>query len=276
MTRSTYLHSDLLPENLYGHTKKVQLLRASLDRLRVNKAGAGLRILDVGCGNGRAVTRFLARIGDQVTGIDLHVPSIDYAKSHFANDGLHFELRSVEELASVAGTFDAVVLADVLEHVVDPMQTLEMARRLLVDDGRVLVSIPNGRGPFEIESSVRRVFVVGWMLSVIAKVISRIGRLVSMQPPTVSESADTVPYNASSGHLHFFTRSRMQEMADRAGFQLVDWRNLAFLCGPFSGEMLPASRAVCRWNTDVADKLSSWAVSAWYFELMPKNARVKP
>jgi 2-polyprenyl-3-methyl-5-hydroxy-6-metoxy-1,4-benzoquinol methylase len=273
MVAGSYLHDRLLPENLYGHTKKVQLLRASLERLRQRRGGARLRVLDIGCGSGHAVTRFLARAGDEVTGIDLHAPSIEYAAREFAAGSLRFEVKSVEELADVSALFDAIVLADVLEHVDDPAQTLQLAARLLSDGGCVLVSVPNGRGPFEIESFVRRLPVLGWGLSVLAKVLSRLGRLVTRRAAPPAERARPIPYNASSGHLHFFTRSRIVRMAADAGLDIVHWCNLAFVCGPFSGELVPETEAVCSWNTSIAEKLPYWATSAWYFELTPAKLR---
>ncbi len=273
MNDRSYLHDGLLPENLYGHTKKVRLMRDSLDRIRRHKTGGGLRILDIGCGNGHAVTRFLAHTGDQVSGIDLHVPSIDFATRQFATEGLRFDVKSVEVLTSLRETFDVVVLADVLEHVANPSETLVAARRLLADGGRILVSIPNGRGPFEIESFARRLFFVGWILSILARIPSRTGRLLGRRRPLETGNAGSLPYNSSSGHVHFFTRPRITDMAAAAGLSVTHWRNLAFLCGPFSGELLPDTPSVCNWNTAMADKLPYWAVSAWYFELMPNHGR---
>lgn len=273
MAASPYLHERLLPENLYGHTKKVRLLRDSLDRLRQRRDGAPLRVLDIGCGSGHAVTRFLPRAGDDVTGVDLHAPSIAYASREFGADGLRFERKSVEELAGMSAQFDAIVLADVLEHVDDPAQTLRLARRLLADGGRVLVSIPNGRGPFEIESFLRGLPAIGWSLSMLAKVLARLGRMVVRRASPGSGDAQPIPYNASSGHLHFFTRPRISRLAADAGLEIDHWRNLAFVCGPFSGELVPETGAICNWNTTVADELPHWAASAWYFELIPAQVR---
>ena len=53
-------------------------------------------------------------------------------------------LDSADLAALFAGNaYDVIVCADVLEHTRHPQQVLASARRLLADDGRVLISIPN-------------------------------------------------------------------------------------------------------------------------------------
>lgn len=46
---------------------------------------------------------------------------------------------------STSEAFDVVICADVLEHLVDPGSVLVEARRLLIDDGCCVVSLPNVR-----------------------------------------------------------------------------------------------------------------------------------
>jgi SAM-dependent methyltransferase len=48
-----------------------------------------------------------------------------------------------ELLPDIDGRYDTVLLLDVLEHLVDPWAVLGRCRRLLSEDGRALLSIPN-------------------------------------------------------------------------------------------------------------------------------------
>ena len=81
---------------------------------------AGKRILDVGCGGG-ILSFSLARLGGNVTGIDVCPNAIAAAKEHKSKtnyDGnLNFFCVALEDIAKQEKKFDLVVLSEVLEHV---------------------------------------------------------------------------------------------------------------------------------------------------------------
>jgi O-antigen biosynthesis protein len=98
------------------------------------------RVLEVGCGAG-GLGRLLKERGHHVTGLEL-VPEVaeqaravlDRVETADAEaDGFPFPPRS----------FDAIIFADVLEHLIDPWRVLRAATGLLVPEGVVVASIPN-------------------------------------------------------------------------------------------------------------------------------------
>ncbi len=98
------------------------------------------RVLDVGCAGGE-LGRLLRERGHHVTGIELVPEMAERARCHLdrvvtadvERDGFPFPPSS----------FDALVFADVLEHLVDPWRVLGEAVTVLADDGVVVASIPN-------------------------------------------------------------------------------------------------------------------------------------
>lgn len=101
------------------------------------------RVLDLGCASGALGAALKARQGAEVVGIEL---SAAYAAD--AERVLDRVLRG--DLAGVLadppadlGSFDCVVAADVLEHLVDPWSALRDAVSLLDPGGTVVVSLPN-------------------------------------------------------------------------------------------------------------------------------------
>jgi SAM-dependent methyltransferase len=98
-------------------------------------AGCGLdsRILDVGCGNGGLLRRMQRHGFRHLAGVDPYAPK--------EADEPGFRIRRTE-LESVEGTYDLIMLHHVLEHLVDPQQSLEEARARLSRHGRILVRIP--------------------------------------------------------------------------------------------------------------------------------------
>jgi 2-polyprenyl-3-methyl-5-hydroxy-6-metoxy-1,4-benzoquinol methylase len=264
---STGWEAELPPENVFGHTYKVLLFREACAGQRAGRHG--LRILDLGCGSGYAVTRFLGGPDDEILGLDLYAPNVQYAKEHFERQGLTFECRSTTSLSQSRRTFDVVVLADVLEHLEDPLSVLKECRRLLAADGMLLVTIPNGHGPFEIESAVSRVPVLGWFLlkvaALVARVFNRFGPLRGRWTEVLARTPADLPYNAGSGHVQFFSRRAFQGLLAEAGFRVLESRNLSFLSGPFTNTLFCVSGGFCRWNVAVARQLPPAMASGWFF-----------
>jgi SAM-dependent methyltransferase len=106
-------------------------------------ANEGARVVDVGCGRGAFSVR-LADAGFAVVGLDL-VPAAEQSATRFA----YFEVDLFDPTARAqfvvdhGGSFDVVVLLEVIEHVHDPWETLRFARQLLRDGGMLLLSTPN-------------------------------------------------------------------------------------------------------------------------------------
>jgi SAM-dependent methyltransferase len=117
-------------------TRYAAALRSEpLRRLRAN---AG-RLLDVGSGRGDLGV-VLREHGWDVTALE---PSPD-ACAEAAARGLRAVCGTLETSAGALGDgYDAVVFNHSLEHVVEPLDDLEAARRLLAGGGTVIVSVPN-------------------------------------------------------------------------------------------------------------------------------------
>jgi 2-polyprenyl-3-methyl-5-hydroxy-6-metoxy-1,4-benzoquinol methylase len=94
--------------------------------------------LDVGCSTG-FVVEAAAHRGWNAQGIDLNPSAIEYGQRR----GLNLKCAALEDLEAEAGSFDAVSLFDVLEHLLHPRRTLDAAVRLLAPGGLLFVYVPN-------------------------------------------------------------------------------------------------------------------------------------
>jgi 2-polyprenyl-6-hydroxyphenyl methylase/3-demethylubiquinone-9 3-methyltransferase len=106
---------------------------------------AGKRVLDVGCGGG-ILSEAMARLGAQVTGIDLSEKPLRVAELHLLESGLSvsYSKISAEDLAAAQpGAFDVVTCMELLEHVPEPASTVAACARLLKPGGRAFFSTIN-------------------------------------------------------------------------------------------------------------------------------------
>jgi 2-polyprenyl-3-methyl-5-hydroxy-6-metoxy-1,4-benzoquinol methylase len=109
----------------------------------------GLRVLEVGCGAGGVLAAFAER-GAQVTGVDLHAPSIEYARRRFADEGARFELADVYDVdpAELDGPFDLVLLKDTIEHIHDQRRFFARLGAFLAPAASVFMAFPPWQMPF--------------------------------------------------------------------------------------------------------------------------------
>jgi len=118
---------------------------ARLDYIEARAGLAGRRALDVGCGGG-LLAEGMARRGARVTGIDLAPATLEVARLHALEAGIHVEYRevAVEALAAAEpGAFDLVTCLEMLEHVPDPAGVLQAIARLVRPGGDVVCSTIN-------------------------------------------------------------------------------------------------------------------------------------
>ncbi len=98
------------------------------------------RVLDVGCAGGE-LGRLLRQRSHHVTGIELVPEMAERARLHL--DGVVTADVERDGFPFPPASFDALVFADVLEHLVDPWRVLREAAAVLAEDGVVVASIPN-------------------------------------------------------------------------------------------------------------------------------------
>ncbi len=131
------------PKGEMGTLQTINPLRTTfiMEKLKVNSP----KILDVGCGGG-ILSEALAKMGAQVTGIDLSQAALQVAKQHAQKQGLQIDYRyeSAEELArKEAGSFDVVTCMEMLEHVPQPDKVIAACAQALKPGGSAFFSTIN-------------------------------------------------------------------------------------------------------------------------------------
>lgn len=149
------------------------------------------RVLDVGCGPGLTAQAMREAGAREVWGVERDPQLAEEARTRL--DGVVCGDLSENPCFDLPlGSFDVVVYADVLEHLVDPWTVLKAQTRLLKPGGLAVFSLPN----------VRNARVVGSLL---------------LRGKWAYQDEGIM----SIGHLRFFTTRTMRRMITGAGYEIV-------------------------------------------------------
>jgi len=124
------------------NNERVATFQRSLQRVLKAEgieAGAGIRVLDVGCAGG-AFLIAARNLGLKATGIE---PSRWLSEQARTRYGLDVRTGTLAEQDLPKAAFDIVTLWDVLEHLSDPAAELQRVRALLKDNGLLIVNYPD-------------------------------------------------------------------------------------------------------------------------------------
>jgi 2-polyprenyl-3-methyl-5-hydroxy-6-metoxy-1,4-benzoquinol methylase len=101
------------------------------------------RVCELGCGNGY-LSGLLARSGYRVVGVDASESGIEIARRAHGEHGKFVCARIDGALPATLGAerFDAVISAEVIEHLYRPRDLLECANELLDPGGWLVLSTP--------------------------------------------------------------------------------------------------------------------------------------
>lgn len=131
---------------------------------RDHHALAGLNALDIGCGGG-LLCEPLARLGANITGIDLVPANLVAARTHAAAAGLDIAYRDIaaEQLASQGARYDLVCAMEVVEHVADVPGFLATCSALVRPGGALVLATLNRTIRSFALGIVAAEYVLGWL-----------------------------------------------------------------------------------------------------------------
>jgi O-antigen biosynthesis protein len=170
---------------------KVDLESGSVHADVVRLVGGAPRVLELGPATGY-MSNALRAAGSTVVGIELD-PEMAQRAGEFCERIIVGDLDTIDLAAELGEErFDAIVAADVLEHLKDPLETLNRLRPFLAPEGFFVISVPNIA-----HGSVRLALLSGDFK------YGDIGLL-------------------DSTHLRFFTRATLELLLDDAELGLIE------------------------------------------------------
>jgi 2-polyprenyl-3-methyl-5-hydroxy-6-metoxy-1,4-benzoquinol methylase len=168
--------------------------------------GTNKTVLELGCSTGY-FSRILAQRNCSVIGVEVDQDAAKRAKE-FCPTVLVRDLNRTDWTADLnQHPFDAVLIGDVLEHLLDPEAVLRQVRPLLRSSGSVIISLPN---------------VVHWLT-----------RLKLLLGHFDYEPSGTLDYT----HIRFFTLKTARKLLENAGYKVTKFHPA--IGGRMSGHARP-------------------------------------
>lgn len=127
--------------SLLFRARKFVYLKKLIDCLKLCPRATRLKVLDIGCADGRALNwyRQIKDFDIETYGVDFDQQAVEKARSQ----GHRVYLGRFEEADIPEGTFDLAVATHVIEHVADPKGFASKVYRILKPGGIFLCETPN-------------------------------------------------------------------------------------------------------------------------------------
>ena len=129
----------------------------------------------------------------------------------------------------------------------------------------MIVTVPNGFGPFEIDQ---------WLWKRNFLFISKVYDRYAARRQAAQGGLATL--NDSSPHINFFTQSRLKQLFKAAGFRIERYQPRTFLAGSYSSifcRLLEMARIPTGWlvrgNARVCDVMPAVFAAGWMFVCRP-------
>jgi 2-polyprenyl-3-methyl-5-hydroxy-6-metoxy-1,4-benzoquinol methylase len=179
------------PRSGYGYAYKAR--RDAALRLALTHKPPPARVLDLAAAQGN-FSIALAERGYHVAWNDLREELIDYVKMKKRTD-LSIQFMPGDAF-NIQGAFDLVLATEIIEHVAHVDQFLKKLRTLLVPDGIVVLTTPNG-----------------------LYVRNNLPRFSDCPDPSVYEGVQFKP--DSDGHIFLLHPDELRSLAAKAGLQVL-------------------------------------------------------
>ena len=182
----------------------------------------GGTLMDLGAAGGELGSALRDHF-DRTIGFEFNVDCVGQLGGHFDQ----VVITDLETVRALPSNVDAIVLADVLEHLRNPAAALQLVRRALRDDGHVFISVPN-----------------------IANITVRLGLLFG-----IFEYRDRGILDST--HLRFYTKSTIRREVENAGFRILE----------MGGSSVPIRLIIGSWTPEpllrIGERLLTWLTRVW-------------
>lgn len=123
-------------------SRDLEIKKSIFDFLK-NYLKEGQNVLDIGCGFGGLMKIVKEESGANVYGIELNDLDVKAAKEFYGFDLFHGSLADFFSREENWNKFDVIIMHHTLEHLPEPLESLEQIKKILKPAGVLYIGVPN-------------------------------------------------------------------------------------------------------------------------------------
>lgn len=244
-----------LSATVYSHPvdrKKLRFIYSAVEQYcrERQRQAEELDVLEIACGVG-GIALPLASLGGRVRALDIHlgdVVELERGAERLGFDNITATVEDVFEFDDER-RYDVIVASEMFEHIREPERLAAIVARHTTPGGLLIVTTPNGYGPWEMMNSLKLVpRRWNWLRRLLGK-----------------EAHD----GEGREHEQRYTRGRLLKLFSREGFEATAFSNSDFIF-----TILPPlrrSRFFGAIDTRLGDIVPYWMASGWYMAFRMKG-----
>lgn len=234
------------------HLSRLEWIYDTIERLRESSKQA--RVLDVGAGTGNVTIPLGLIDNSEILGIDIHQPTLDIAIAANKLDNVKFRFQYLQDCPLQGYRF--IILTEVLEHIDIYPEILDYLAKNGDKDMQLMITVPNGRGPFEI--AMQPLYLMRKMG--LNNFILKVKRVLGKKEP--------YSQNYETPHVNFFTVPRMKRELAPLGMEVLEVKKAYFLA-PIIETYLPfiPLKTIAKIDQKLANILPTFLASGFYFRI---------
>ena len=234
------------------HLSRLEWIYDTIERLR--ETGKQARVLDVGAGTGNVTIPLGLIDNSEILGIDIHQPTLDIAIAANKLDNVKFRFQYLQDCPLQGYRF--IILTEVLEHIDIYPEILDYLAKNGDKDMQLMITVPNGRGPFEI--AMQPLYLMRKMG--LNNFILKVKRVLGKKEP--------YSQNYETPHVNFFTVPRMKRELAPLGLEVLEVKKAYFLA-PIIETYLPfiPLKTIAKIDQKLANILPTFLASGFYFRI---------
>ncbi len=234
----------------YTREADIKRLKFILDTIKSNPKKNDIKVLDIGCGNG-IISINTGTLDVDVLGLDVSERAIEVATKQNKFKNVRFQVLPAEGLSAIKEKFDVIICSEVLEHLNDPSSLVAELKCVLREDGIIIVTVPNGRGPRELLVTRPMIFIrdrMSWLLNVVLF----FKKIFGYSGTTIQSAADNLD------HIQFFSKTALERMAKENQYQIINFKHSNFIDDVFPFSLITRKSAkLQRIDSKIADRIPS-------------------
>jgi SAM-dependent methyltransferase len=234
------------------HLSRLEWIYDTIEHLR--ETGKQARVLDVGAGTGNVTIPLGLIDNSEILGIDIHQPTLDIAIAANKLDNVKFRFQYLQDCPLQGYRF--IILTEVLEHIDIYPEILDYLAKNGDKDMQLMITVPNGRGPFEI--AMQPLYLMRKMG--LNNFILKVKRVLGKKEP--------YSQNYETPHVNFFTVPRMRRELAPLGLEVLEVKKAYFLA-PIIETYLPfiPLKTIAKIDQKLANILPTFLASGFYFRI---------